>query len=444
MGEALHLLYDAPTLALAKEGGDLFTFDRSIVDHAIERLHRAGRFSASLLATNEGRALIGENYRVLGDGVNAGLERAHASGLKHEVPPELTQALQDNTHVFAGWKAYHTMAEAGLSLVAPDGGAKPLSEFRKEAGEVFKRANLNLTAEYNHAVQSAQMAAAWNDIEQDGDRYDLQYRTAGDEKVRAEHQALDGTTLPPSDPFWSSYYPPNGWNCRCTAVQVRKGKYPRSDSAAATAAGDAATAKPAQRIFRYNAGTERRVFPEKHPYFPKGCDGCDGKLQLAKGKGRPECAACEIIRRQVDDAEVIPTKRGRVTCARGHGEKERAENIKIATYFAEKYGQQIELLPRAFDTKTADVYNATLGVEQEYKTNRTPTKGAIDNEIRKACTQAPNVVLRIESGISDEELRRGIRGRVNREKQLETLTIIRNGEDKTYTREQIMAEEFTL
>ena len=46
------------------------------------------------------------------------------------------------------------------------------------------------------------MAAKWHDFEQDGDRYYLQYRTAGDDKVREEHAALNGTTLPPSDPFW--------------------------------------------------------------------------------------------------------------------------------------------------------------------------------------------------------------------------------------------------
>lgn len=57
------------------------------------------------------------------------------------------------------------------------------------------------------------MAAKWEKFEEDGDRYNLQYRTAGDDKVRPEHAALNGVTLPMSDPFWESYYPPNGWNC---------------------------------------------------------------------------------------------------------------------------------------------------------------------------------------------------------------------------------------
>ncbi|MDD6471780.1 MAG: phage minor head protein, partial [Bacteroidales bacterium] len=60
----------------------------------------------------------------------------------------------------------------------------------------------------------------------DGNRYNLQYRTVRDSHVRPEHAALDGVTLPPSDPFWETYYPPNGWNCRCSAIQVRKTKYP--------------------------------------------------------------------------------------------------------------------------------------------------------------------------------------------------------------------------
>ena len=135
------------------------------------------------------------------------------------------------------------------------------------------------------------MAVKWKEWEQDGDRYDLQYRTAGDDRVREEHAALDGTTLPPSDPFWDSYLPPNGWNCRCTTVQVRKGKYPRSNSEEAIARGAACTAKPKQQIFRFNPGKQEKVFPPKHPYFPKGCGNCQYK-RLIFDNEKAICKAC--------------------------------------------------------------------------------------------------------------------------------------------------------
>ena len=57
------------------------------------------------------------------------------------------------------------------------------------------------------------MAAKWQDFEAKKDRYHLQYRTAADDRVREEHAALHGITLPPDDPFWKQYFPPNGWRC---------------------------------------------------------------------------------------------------------------------------------------------------------------------------------------------------------------------------------------
>lgn len=87
--------------------------------------------------------------------------------------------------------------------------------------------NVNyLRAENNFVAASAEMAGRWESFMADGDRYHLQYRTQRDDKVRPEHAALDRVTLPPSDPFWADFYPPNGWNCRCTVVQVRKSKHP--------------------------------------------------------------------------------------------------------------------------------------------------------------------------------------------------------------------------
>lgn len=53
--------------------------------------------------------------------------------------------------------------------------------FRRDVEAIDKKYNTNyLYAEYNHALHTSQMAVKWHDIMADGDRYNLQYRTAGD------------------------------------------------------------------------------------------------------------------------------------------------------------------------------------------------------------------------------------------------------------------------
>lgn len=296
LNKALQSLYAEPFLQLAADGeNDLFTFGADIIDDAIKALHRDGKFKPELLNQNEGRALIGENFRILSDAIDKGTTRAETQGLKHEIPAELTAALKDNAYIFSSFKAYHTLQEAGVSLMGANGGIKPFEQFSKEAADVFKKQGLNLRAEYQYSVQTAQAVARWHDIEADGDRYDLQYRTVGDGAVRPEHAAMDGTTLPPSDPFWSKYYPPNDWGCRCSAVQVRKGKYPLSDSKAANAAADEATNDDKKKIFRFNAGAQKKIFPDKHPYLPKGCGDCKTGLKLVFDSKSAICKACQNI-----------------------------------------------------------------------------------------------------------------------------------------------------
>jgi len=48
-------------------------------------------------------------------------------------------------------------------------------------------------------------------------------------------------------------------------------------------------------VFRFNPGKEQRIFPKKHPYFPKGCGDC-GLNQYAVGKGKPQCAVCNAFK----------------------------------------------------------------------------------------------------------------------------------------------------
>ena len=153
-------------------------------------------------------------------------------------------------------------------MLTDKGDIKPFNLFLNDVKTINNKYNHNyLYAEYNHAVGTSLLAARWHDFEQDGDRYDLQYRTAADDRVREEHALLHNTTLPASDPFWDKYYPPNGWNCRCTVVQVRKGKYPTSDPQLAMKRGDNCTDGVKQRMFRYNPGKTMELFPPKHPYY---------------------------------------------------------------------------------------------------------------------------------------------------------------------------------
>lgn len=245
-------MYSEDLLRLA-EGDSRPDFDDTAFFDAAGMVYNAGGFDASMLSTPEARKMIDETLRILKTGID--------SGLPVDVPEVLRYALENNAFIFSGFKAFHTLREVGLSLLTDKGEIKPFETFRHDVETVNKRYNHNyLYAEYNHAVGSSLMAARWHQIEADGDRYDLQYRTAQDDRVREDHAILHGTTLPPSDPFWCKYMPPNGWNCRCVAVQVRKGKYPLSDPALSMQKGDNCTEAAKQQIFRFNPGKELQLF----------------------------------------------------------------------------------------------------------------------------------------------------------------------------------------
>ncbi len=95
--------------------------------------------------------------------------------------------LENNAFIFSGFKAFHTLREVGLSLTTDKGDIKPFDTFRHDVEQVNNRHNHHyLYAEYNHAVGASLMAARWQQIEADGDRYDLQYRTAQEMTVRAK------------------------------------------------------------------------------------------------------------------------------------------------------------------------------------------------------------------------------------------------------------------
>lgn len=235
-------------------------FDHDAFNDVADMIYNAGGFDIDQIKDPKARKLIRETVNAINRGVDAHLPT--------DVPDTLRCALEENGFIFSGFKTFHAMRELGLSMLTTDGNIKGYNEFKKDVQQIDAHYNTNyLYAEYKHAIGACQMAAKWHEQAKDGDRYDLQYRTAQDPNVREDHRLLHGTTLPLSDPFWDKYYPPNGWGCRCTVVQVRKGKFPLSDPKLAMLRGDNATATSKLKIFRYNPGKTMKLYPPQHPYY---------------------------------------------------------------------------------------------------------------------------------------------------------------------------------
>ncbi|GFK94432.1 hypothetical protein NNJEOMEG_02277 [Fundidesulfovibrio magnetotacticus] len=69
---------------------------------------------------------------------------------------------------------------------------------------------------YRQNMQTAFMAGRYKQMLENADaRPWWQYVAILDGKTRPAHKILNGRTFRYDDPFWSSHYPPNGFNCRC-------------------------------------------------------------------------------------------------------------------------------------------------------------------------------------------------------------------------------------
>ncbi|MFV0289664.1 MAG: phage minor head protein [Mangrovibacterium sp.] len=229
---------------------------------AFNKLHQQGYYHVEdLLEIKEYRALIEATSEIFN------------TAIPHEVSPEMTAYLQQDSFIFSGLKTHTQLAEARSYLTNADGTVRSYADFQDKVLKLNNRYNkLYLEAEYEYAVQSGQSIEAWQNFSNNSERYALQYRTAADERVRESHRQLEGVTLPQNDPFWDKFFPPLGWRCRCVAIEVKQAKYPLSDSSTAIERGMAATTQKGKNgknkleMFRYNPAKSRCLFPPNNSY----------------------------------------------------------------------------------------------------------------------------------------------------------------------------------
>ncbi len=304
---------------------------------------RGSQFSVDIVAAPDAVAFISEHAAAL-----------DSSFSQVPMSDAMRRRLSRSNFIFSGMKAFHELHEAFPSLVDENGVRKPFERFLNDVRAIDKTYNANyLRAEYNFVAASADMAAKWERFSQDGDRYNLQYRTAGDGRVRPEHAALDGVTLPPSDSFWQEFYPPNGWNCRCNVIQVRKSKYPITPHDEAMRRGNEALAKDARGIFRFNPGCEQKSVPDYNPYTIRSCNTCP----IAKGnKGafarfvpnNEVCAACVLVRKcEQLRSEIIKHGNGSIEISHlvNRNDSDFKRLLSVAKFFAAE-GTTVSITPK--------------------------------------------------------------------------------------------------
>ncbi len=179
---------------------------------------------------------------------------------------EMLDKLVQNTFSFSGAKNWQELND--ITQAMRDGDKLiPFSDFMEKVKAINSKYNVDwLRTEYDTAIASAQSAARWTEFEQDADAHPLlKYQTIGDSRVRYSHAILNGVTRPIKDDFWTLYYPPNGWNCRCEAVQAGRSEKQTKVPAVSE------NSVPA--MFRVNLAQKGLVFPMGHPYYDGIPDG---------------------------------------------------------------------------------------------------------------------------------------------------------------------------
>ncbi|MFD2566089.1 phage portal protein family protein [Pseudotenacibaculum haliotis] len=249
--ERFDQLYPQSILELDIQAIDLSKYTK-LVGTIAKGLHD-GTFKPESLSED----LINQIYSDIVAGARDGWGNGFTKFGKDPKKDRTVLAMQKNIFRFSGAKTYAQLLEFN-DLQFHHGNQRSFKDFKEQVQKANKRYNENyLQAEHQTARQSGNQARNWQSYEKDKDLFpNLEYRTAGDERVREDHSVFDGIVKPVDDPFWDSFYPPNGWRCRCYVVQTT----------------NSPTSKPTPKNqikpeFKINVGKTGSVYSEKHPFF---------------------------------------------------------------------------------------------------------------------------------------------------------------------------------
>jgi SPP1 gp7 family putative phage head morphogenesis protein len=100
-------------------------------------------------------------------------------------------------------------------------------DFQKDCGEIFEKRGWTgakawrVDNIFRTNVQTAYNVGRYRQMMEVRDsRPYWQYSAVNDRRTRPTHRAMQGMVFPAGHPFWDTWYPPNGYRCRCGVVTL--------------------------------------------------------------------------------------------------------------------------------------------------------------------------------------------------------------------------------
>lgn len=287
--------------------------------------------------------------------------KAAATGVEYNAPDDAyTAAMEQNLYHFSAAKTLAEVQELNQAFRE----SKSFDDFKGRAAGIASTFNEQWQqTEYRSAVQIAESASNYRQLRSSQQVLPYWvYCTVGDSQTRPEHAALDGLTLPASDPEWGRIYPPNEWNCRCwvEAIPVDEfdGDINEERQRAQEFLDSPAWKKAAAQGWGVNRADTAEVFTANQMYirkFPDRAASLVGKLH------HNEWGLDSFGKRLGRATEVFTEFTGKP-----------AEWYVANSRFKDFSGKTIELSQQTFDTHTTGGYTAA----------RVPLLGSISEVLR--------------------------------------------------------------
>ena len=427
-------------------------FSDDFIAQILHDIYRQGRAQSSI-------DLSPELFRAILRRFNEAADKGIAASYVPDPDSDFRHALQHSNEVFSAFKVHRMQSDMVRLLTDSNGDLKPFNQWANDVLPIAShQCGAWLRTEYDTAVIRAHQAADWQQFVREADVLpNLKWMPSTSPNPGADHQVFWNTVRPISDPFWNEHRPGDRWNCKCSLTST-------DEPCTAAPMGDKnSTPQPG---LDSNPGTNKAVFAQSHPYFPKSCSSCSfykpgfkDTLRSFFTNRTKDCYNCPYINGCIDKikrSQIKPPKveeyrvehDGHVLISPYHGANEVDDNKRLAAFIADKLKTNVYLLPRldpsnpkenmlrpilhpsgVFDKKNPDflingkLFDGKCMYDLDKTANLKQQKNAIENHIKKAKKQADNIILEMPSFMDRKNAENTIRNYLNRSKTKRVIMV---------------------